>query len=104
MPIINVTTKHAIAIIKERKIVSEYKSRTSKTHRRVNPLLIPTKKFSVIPASAERKTGIIKKEQTRRVKISCKTKFRFLAIGQLTRNGNCLTRKTSGYKKCNPCH
>jgi len=31
--------------------------------------LIPTKKFSVIPASAERKTGIIKKEQTRRVKL-----------------------------------
>lgn len=98
IPMINVVNKHVIAINIERYIVSEYNPKTSIIHLKVKPLFIPTKKFSVIPASTERNTGIIKKEQTRRVNTSCKIKICFLLIHQLTRNGNCLTGKTSRNK------
>ena len=54
----------------ERKMVLLYSDQTSTTQRKVRPLLMPTKKFSVTPAMMDNTTGTSKKAQTATVTAS----------------------------------
>ena len=67
-----VTASVASAMYMLRKMVGAYSSHTTTIQRRVKPLLTPTKKFSVSPATIDMSTGTIRNAQTSSVKPSCR--------------------------------